>query len=270
MVKKSATRNFHKPHRPGFAANHAHGAYRGGQEFKVLSWNIKFSRRIDAAIMELENRPELGDAAIMLLQEMDETGVESIARALKYNYVYYPASVHHRTNRKFGNAVLSRWPIIASGKVLLPHPSPRTGQIRIAARAVLDMEGRKLLVYSVHTETFALDLASRQEQFQALVTDIRDEGFDHVLVGGDFNTVRQKDIKSLEQCFASAGMDRVSAGIGPTLKSGFMEFSLDHIFTRGLSAAGGGVWKGTSASDHYPIWQSLSFDVEKQISLPQP
>ncbi|MFA6001416.1 MAG: endonuclease/exonuclease/phosphatase family protein [Thermoleophilia bacterium] len=266
MVKKSATENFHIPDRPSYRASHASGEHRGGGEFKVLSWNIKFSRKIEAAIHELENRPELGDAGIMLLQEMDEKGVESIARALKYNYVYYPASVHHRTSRKFGNAVLARWPIVDSGKLPLPHPSPRTGQIRIAARVVVNIDGRRLLVYSVHTETFALDFTSRQEQFQALAEDVQHEEYDQVLVGGDFNTIKKKDIKALDRCFAAAGLKRVSSGIGPTLKAGFMEFSLDHIFARGLNAGGGGAWKGTSASDHYPVWQFLSFDTEEQES----
>ena len=88
---------------------------------KVISWNIRFAEQIDAAIEELQTVPELQDADILLLQEMDETGVEAMARALGMNYVYFPASVHTHHDKNFGNAVLSIWPLSDPAKLLLPH-----------------------------------------------------------------------------------------------------------------------------------------------------
>lgn len=41
--------------------------------------------------------------------------------ALGMSWVYYPAIFRHRSDKDFGNAVLSRWPIIADKKIVLPH-----------------------------------------------------------------------------------------------------------------------------------------------------
>lgn len=252
------TGNFNETDSPLYAASHAGKPppFRG--ELTAVSWNIKFCLEVDTAITELKTVPVLGSADVLLLQEMDENGVESIARELSYNYVYYPASVHSRTGRNFGNAVLSRWTISGSRKLLLPYSSPRTGEKRIATRAHLDVAGRDLLCYSVHTETFALSKAKRVAQFQALATDIAGETHEHVLVGGDFNTVRGKDIAVLEDLFSSLGMERASTGAEPTIRAAMIGFSFDHIFTRGLTSVEKRVWKGTNASDHYPVWQRFS------------
>lgn len=50
-------------------------------------------------------------------------GTKSIARALDMSYIYYPAIFRHRSAKDFGNAVLSRWPIISDAKIVLPHVS---------------------------------------------------------------------------------------------------------------------------------------------------
>lgn len=258
MANLRDTENFCELDSPRFEADHAGNPPRFTGELRVVSWNIKFSRKIDAAIEELRKIPALAGADILLLQEMDEHGVESIASELAYNYIYYPASVHCRTDRKFGNAVLSKWHIAAGRKLQLPHESPRTGEVRIATRAHLDIGGRDLLAYSVHTETFALSSAKRNEQFEALAEDIAGQPHEHVIVGGDFNTIRGKDIEILEKLFAGAGLKRVSTGAEPTIRAAMIGFSFDHIFTRGMANIEKDVWKGTRASDHYPVWQRLS------------
>jgi endonuclease/exonuclease/phosphatase family metal-dependent hydrolase len=83
------------------------------------------------------------------LQEMDEAGVDRIARALGFNYAYYPASIHPVTGNYFGPAVLSRWPIERSWKLLLPHGGWTRGQRRTATAAMLRVRETRLLVYAV-------------------------------------------------------------------------------------------------------------------------
>ncbi len=258
MADSRARCNFCDVDSPRFAADHAGYPPKFKGEITVVSWNIKFCLKVDTAIAELREVPALHGADILLLQEMDEQGVDAIGSELAYNYIYYPATVHTRTGRNFGNAVLSKWPITCSRKLQLPHRSPRTGEMRIATRAHLDIAGRDLLAYSVHTETFALSSAKRREQFQALAEDIACESHERVLVGGDFNTIRGKDIASLEELFAGLGMKRVSTGAEPTIRAAMIGFSFDHIFTRGLTNIEKDVWKGTRASDHFPVWQRLS------------
>ena len=257
MAATVDTENFCKPDGPRYEGSYAGGSARFSGELNVVSWNIKFAREIDTAIAELNETDQLRNADIMLLQEMDDEGVDAIARSLGLNYVYFPASVHCRTGKKFGNAVLARWEISGSAKLLLPHESPRTGERRIAARAHVAVDGRDVVAYSVHTETFALSARKRYEQFRSLVDDIAGEDQGYVLVGGDFNTIKAKNIKKLEERFRQVGLRRVSAGAGPTLKAGFMSFTFDHIFVRGMAGIDNRVWKDTAASDHFPVWQRL-------------
>jgi endonuclease/exonuclease/phosphatase family metal-dependent hydrolase len=260
VVKKGDTENFREADSPRFEAAYTRLPPEFSGELKVVSWNIMFSQEIDAAITELSSEAELSGADIILLQEMDDKGVNAIAASLEYNYVYFPASVHCRTGRKFGNAVLARWPITGSRKLLLPNASPRTGEIRIATRAHIDINGHDVLTYSVHTETYALAVEKRHEQFRALVDDIEGETNQHVLVGGDFNTLTARNIGRLEQRFARVGLERARLSAKATLKPGMLGISADHIFTRGLKPIESGAWRQTKASDHYPVWQKLSLD----------
>jgi endonuclease/exonuclease/phosphatase family metal-dependent hydrolase len=251
--------NYDEPNQPLFEGSYASRQPEFDGEIKVVTWNIKFSEEIEQAIKELMEVPELKGADILLLQEMDEEGVEAIARALEYNYVYFPASVHSRHGRNFGNAILSKWPLANPAKLMLPHENPQNGQRRIATRAETTIGDEKLLVYSVHTETAVLGGEKRYEQVQAIVDDISDDPT-HVLVGGDFNTLTDGEIAELEGQFVPAGLIRGSAGADPTVEKGGVDFSLDHIFTKGGPVIGNGVWTESDASDHSPVWVRMNLE----------
>jgi len=224
---------------------------------KVVSYNISFARNIDAAIYELSEFDALKDADIILLQEMDETGTEEIAQALGYNYVYYPASIHNRHDKNFGNAILAKWPIHAPEKIILPYKSPRNQEIRIAVKAVVLLDGLEILTYSVHTETFWLGHDKRTAQIDALINSI-DPGFQYIVVGGDFNTLTPGSIKELEQSFNEIGMERATQGVDYTAQYGPSKFVLDHIFSGGMSLIEAGKSEEARASDHLPIWTKLA------------
>lgn len=258
-MNKNNTENFCDPDSPRFEAAYAgKDTQRFRGDLKVVSWNIMFSQEIGAAIDELGSHPDLRDADIILLQEMDDRGVNAIGALLEYNYVYYPASVHCRTGKKFGNAVLSRWPITGTRKLMLPHMSPRTGEVRVAVRAHIKVDCHDILSYSVHTETYALGKEKRHEQFRTLADDIEGEPHQHVLVGGDFNTLTAGNLARLEQRFARVGMARAPLSSKATIKPGLLRISADHVFTRGMTLVDGGVFSKTKASDHFPVWQRFT------------
>jgi len=223
----------------------------------IISWHIRFSEKIDAAIAELSEVEELQDADILFLQEMDETGVDAIAQALHYNYVYFPASIHTHHNKNFGNAVLSKWPISNPKKLILPHHNPKNNQIRIATQALVTVGDIDISTYSVHTETVWLSPDKRDEQILALIEDMG-EMSEYIIVGGDFNTVTPQSIVDLDDRFEQIGMTRVSAGTGHTFERGGLDFTMDHIYAKGMTAVENGVWQDTQASDHYPLWAILA------------
>lgn len=244
---------------PRFAGEYAPelSAFEG--ELTVITWNIRFAEEVETAVSELQTIPELQDADILLLQEMDEQGVDIIARELGYNYVYYPASVHSHHNRNFGNAILAKWPITDDKKLMLPHENPSNEQQRNAVVGTVTIEGEEIRVYSVHTETYWLSQSRRNAQAEAMVADILaepEQGL--VIVGGDFNSVTDADGEDLDDIFALAGLERVSAGAGPSVEVAGVGIEADHLFARGFTPKDNGVYQNTTASDHFPVWAVLT------------
>jgi len=224
---------------------------------KVVTYNINEGRAVDQAIEELNAFQALQDPDILLLQEMDEDGTQRVARALRQNYVYYPASVFPRTKRDFGNAILTKWPLSDPGKVLLPYRGLNNQQLRIAVRATVAFGDLEILIYSVHTETYTVPIRHRKAQIAAVVDDIG-SGNGYVVAGGDFNTVSNRSIKRMVGQFAEIGLVRASKGAGPTVsKFGLQPSAADHIFARGLTVLGAGKVDAIEASDHFPVWVEL-------------
>jgi endonuclease/exonuclease/phosphatase family metal-dependent hydrolase len=104
---------------------------------KVVSFNVEFSEHIDSAIALLETNPALRGADVILLQEMNEKATQRIAAALGLGYIFYPAIYHYRTHQLFGNAILSRWPILEDRKIVLPHVARFVRTQRIATAATI-------------------------------------------------------------------------------------------------------------------------------------
>ena len=214
---------------------------------RIVTFNIRFAREIDRAI-EVLREDSLRGADILTLQEMDETGAERIAKALGYDYAFYPAVIHATSGRYFGPAVLSRWPIERSWKVLLPHAGWTRGQRRTATAAILRVRNTRVLAYAVHLETpVQVSEAEQRDQALAVVKDAADwRG--PVVIGGDFNSER------IGLLLARQGYVWLTRRVGPSVAW----FSWDHVFVRGLAPArpssAGVVRDVRGASDHRPVW----------------
>jgi endonuclease/exonuclease/phosphatase (EEP) superfamily protein YafD len=144
------------------------------QGLRIVTFNIKFARQIERAIDLLRAEDPLREADVIALQEMDAPGVERIARALGMAYVYYPAAVHPRGGKDFGNAVLVRGLIEEDHKLILPHAGRFGGMRRIAVSVTARVEGRRLRVYSTHLGTpKEVSPAARQAQVAAILEDAR-------------------------------------------------------------------------------------------------
>ena len=224
---------------------------------RVVSWNIRFGIEIAAAVGELELNPLLRDFDILLLQEMDEAGTAAIAESARAAWVFHAAAPHRVSGRDFGNAIVSRWPIANAVELLLPHQALMRGQPRSAIRATVDVAGRTVLTYSVHTEIRSLRLPKRVQQFTSIATDIREMNPQLAIVGGDFNTVTGRDVAVLREEMERATMTHMSTEAGPTFRRFKRGFHLDHIFARGFRATSCGEVTGIAASDHLPLWVDL-------------
>jgi endonuclease/exonuclease/phosphatase family metal-dependent hydrolase len=213
----------------------------------VVSFNIEFGRHMDSALVVLTAERDLAGADVILLQEVDEAGTRRLADALGMAFVYYPATLRERTDRNFGNAVLSRWPIVDDAKLLLPHIGAVGRSLRTATAATIQMGRTPIRVYSLHLAMpLNQALRDRQDQMLAILRDAA--AYPRVIIGGDTN---------------SPGMGHLAVERGyawPTRHgpdTGFIG-RLDHIFFKGLvpppESAAGTVRDNRGASDHLPVW----------------
>lgn len=248
--------NYEDPDLPKFEGTYSLDTPPFNGSLTAVSYNINFAEFIDEALEDMSAIPQ---PDVIMLQEMDEAGTDKIACAMNLDYVYYPASVH-KHNKNFGNAILTRWPIIRTQKLILPRRHPANNQMRIATKAKIKVGETAVCVYCVHTEVYLTSRQYRRDQIEAITDDINNAG-QHVIVGGDFNTVRRTSIRRLVEYFGEMGFVRASKGVGPTIKKLRVSPSAaDHIFTRGMMVVAAGRQKETSGSDHYPIWVQLALE----------
>jgi endonuclease/exonuclease/phosphatase family metal-dependent hydrolase len=241
-------RNYADPVEPRYVGSAATISAAGsGDTLRVVSFNIEYARETKRAIRIMRSSPELRDADVVLLQEMTARTSKMVADSLGMHYVYYPATYNRIVRHDFGNAVLSRWPIVEDAKLILPSRSRYAKTQRIATAATLQVGDRRVRVYSTHFGT-PLDLGreGRVAQLEFILADA--ERYPVVLIGGDMN---------------SADIGRVAreSGYGwptDTIRKSNLAGRLDHFFLRGLSPAGstatGTHYVPATISDHSPIW----------------
>ncbi len=251
------------PARPAPASGlHANVSSPLASELRVVTFNIKYGERIAEAGELLEHAPDLKGADFVFLQEMDAAGVRRLAARLGMCYVYYPATVHPKTRRLFGPAILSRWPLSGDHKVILPHLGRFGRTERIAVGATASVRGLPIRVYSVHVATgIEVGPGGRRDQIGALLADASSRRYRRVIIGGDLNA------KGLGKLVADGGYEWPTRDLGRT--SQFAD--VDHIFVRGLEVrsglavgdmkvalAAGKVTDNLGASDHKPVWVALA------------
>ena len=173
----------------------------------------------------------------------------------------------YRTNAvtrhgEHGNAVLSRWPVVA-------HQHEDMSDHRFEQRGLLHAEmtvhGQSVHVLVVH---LGLVRASRQRQLQQLCRYIaREIGPDTpLLVAGDFNEWGPL----LERELGSAGLSSWRQKGYATFPSRLPLLQLDHVYARGLrplrlEVPRGGRW--TKMSDHLPLIAEFELP---PLALPEP
>ena len=229
--------------------------------YTVVSFNIEQCKEVALALKELQSDVYYAQADILLLQEMDDTSVIKIAETLQMNSLYYPISVNRHTGNKWGNAILSKYPISRPDKLILPH-TKYNGRIRNATNAIVTIGDTEVLVYSIHNETIPMRQSKRYDQMDAIVHDIKDKinTADAVIVGGDFNTTLGKDRRELDEKFSKIQMTRVTDELGPTSRAlfGLIKPHNDHIYVRTIQVKKVDKMEDSKASDHLPILLTFS------------
>jgi endonuclease/exonuclease/phosphatase family metal-dependent hydrolase len=238
--------NYTDPVGPRYAGG-SPSAARHGDTLKVVTFNIQYGVHVHRAIQLIRGTDVLRNPDVLLLQEMDERGAREMADSLGLDYVYYPSRLHTGTQRDFGNAILSRYPIDHDRKIVLPHLARFNHTVRTAVGATIRVGARRVRLYSVHLATMAENgPGARREQLAAVLADA--ERYPTVVLGGDFNSGSVPEI-AVAQGFA-----------WPTMHLGHTRaiWDMDHVLLKGLEPAGspavGVVDEVQGASDHKPVW----------------
>jgi endonuclease/exonuclease/phosphatase family metal-dependent hydrolase len=221
---------------------------------QVATWNLHFGENLEEIITTLEKTDELNNADLLLLQEIDEDGVENIARSLHYNYIYYPTVFSRQRGKEYGLAILSSWPLKDSEKILLPNWLPGWVENRYAIKAVASVQSKDITVFNTH-----LDVAWMRKQGEFLGVELADR-IGPAILGGDFNTWQPSSIAALESYMQNIGMKRLTRGTGNTFETNILQFTLDHIFSNQALDYNAGVYRQTDASDHFPVWVEMKMD----------
>ena len=250
--------NHSDPDKPRYASVNSLPKRPFSETIKIVTYNIQYSLRIPEAIQLLEH-PQIQDTDILCLQEMTPEAVQEIALKLHYNYVYYPAVYHPKIKNHFGNAILSKWPIIHDQKIIFPAISNERMQ-RIAVKATIDCGPHKLLVFSLHTKML-ITPSQWPIPLHILLNHIP-PATPHCLIAGDFNTFFLKSARVVANLLAQAHLTWIHDPSCWTYQQQYFfnkKSYLDHIFTRGLAAQTFGHIPDFKGSDHLPLWAQFTW-----------
>ena len=143
------------------------------------------------------------------------------------------------------------------------HPSLEAARcLRDAGEYSAAIDTLEILTYSVHTELVWLEFQKRLAQIDSIIRSVG-EAYEHVIIGGDFNTESGHYVQIVDELFEGAGFTRATKDVGPTAKAdpfGLISLRFDHIFTKGMTVVDRGKIEGMEASDHLPIWADLKLE----------
>jgi endonuclease/exonuclease/phosphatase family metal-dependent hydrolase len=223
---------------------------------------LNLAREPDASVIArtIANDPVLGDADILLFQEVFDQAAQNTARHLGYHIVAQasPPEAPHQ-----GLAILSKHALSDAKVIPLKRYDLRFhSRIRFALAATVALPSGPVRVWNVHLDS-RINPAERLAQIAPVLEDARNYP-GPALLGGDLNTTRfrwlfnvfpshtgEKQGDTVREAFEKAGFRTPLADNLVTFP--FLKQHLDWIFVRGLSAGDSGV-AALPFSDHYAVW----------------
>lgn len=157
--------------------------------FSIMTYNIWFdSQNWPARFNYMLSEIRQADPDVICLQEVIQrpnlpNQAASMADSLGYYYVFSSRDAEGAPTR-FGNAILSRYPIIADNWVALEP----LNDFRTAIHAQIEVGGNTIDIYNTHLHNAAVNQHIRIQQIEHLkdfITDTRSGGF--MFLCGDFN-----------------------------------------------------------------------------------
>ncbi|WP_212974265.1 endonuclease/exonuclease/phosphatase family protein [Bacillus sp. J14TS2] len=233
-----------------------------------MSYNIHHGVGLDEQLSteRIGEVMKMAEATIIGLQEVDRFFGErskfqdqslALANQLGFHFAYganidEPPVNGQTENSQYGNAILSKYPIVDAENITLPTLDEEP---RGVLKAVLDVDGAFMHILNTH---LSLNEETRQQQIKKLIELIVDAK-DPVILMGDFNADADNEgIKSLlaethlTDCLGEIEPNQTYPADAPTTR-------LDYIFTKGIQNKQSYVIQ-QEGSDHLPIMTEINFN----------
>ena len=235
-------------------------------EITVLSWNIWLAGDLEKVVEFVERC----DADIIGMQEVipeREPDIINAIEALGYQSAFTTAHERRKDGRKMGNAIFSKFPIVARETYVLSDeahdsPTPEFEQ-RVAVRADIDIHGTTIAAFSTHlAHTHQKPSAIQQSQVEHLVKVLPKE---RAILMGDFNATPESDtIKQLQAVLTNTDPSgEPTWSLYPegcdTCNLQFLDTRLDYIFTTPDLKTHSPKVERSDASDHLPVSSVAGF-----------
>ena len=243
------------------------------KQLKIMTYNIQHGH------VHLSKKPgdeidltKVGDviresgAEIIGLNEVRGPGehpdytaqAEFLGNYLGYN-AYFGRAIFFDGKNPYGNAILSKYPIIETKVIPIPDPYNAKElkgyfEPRCIVRAVIEMPGgKRIAVYSSH---FGLNPEEAEHAVTTAVTVLREEALPFVLMG-DFNLTPDSPILAPLYANLTPTDDLIHEAEKLTFPSDDPKIKIDYIFAgNGAVPVSAGV-KQIVAADHCPVWADV-------------
>lgn len=225
-------------------------------KLRILSYNIRHGRGMNGKVSLKAVASTIADAQpdLVGLQEVDYFNPRSafIDQAAKLGsmlgmYHVYEPNVTWGCVARFGNAILSRYPIVSRQN----YPLPSKGEQRGLLRAEIQFTGQTVLFLNTH---LGLDHQERLWQV-AKIQDIVRSMVGHLLLTGDLNArPDSEEIARMQTVLRTGDLTNVAL----TFPADYPKYKIDYIFYSNYWTLTETKVYNSQASDHLP----LSADVE--------
>ncbi|HEX3012282.1 MAG TPA: endonuclease/exonuclease/phosphatase family protein [Syntrophomonadaceae bacterium] len=227
---------------------------------KIATYNIRYGKGIDGkvSLSRIAGVLQQINPDIIALQEMDKNRLRSygaaqakkLAKALKMNYVY--GAVKRYCLGSYGNAVLTRYPIISYQNHLLPDSKDP----RCCLQVNLNVEGVTLSFFNIH---LGLNHTVRMYNVEHFVIPLIKSINHPVILAGDFNvTADGEEIKMLSP-YLNDTFTHSQSFFKATFPSNRPVERIDYIFINNYCSCNEFDIINSQASDHLPIKTQIGF-----------
>lgn len=230
----------------------------GEDTLKIMSYNIHHGKSLTGryTLEEIKNIIEESGAEIIGLQEVDNNMPRSrMSNQMKYlgdalgMYYAYGDNLNILGGR-YGNGVLSKYPIEYSENILLPSGREQRGLLN----TVINVEGRRINFLVTH---LGLNREEREKQLRVVQNYMETLSNDAFLVG-DFNTTDYEELRRVKKKNVDLALT-MGYGNEPTFDFPFLSKRIDYIFIPPSYEPLVYEVIKSRASDHYPITGKVAF-----------